>query len=210
MNLVVGFLSMLNSDEENGGVRRMLGVCSEFERIAKVVLDKAEKETSSRRKRKVPEDKSKSASLNQHGNPHTPMMKNSNTPLPNGFSPVANNPAFQQQQQSNYSPASNGSPQSNWQPDLGAGNEYMSPNNMAPFSEMQGYSTSSGVASPMSMGTFQQPFVPQDLFQMPMSLDWDWAGMTGGQYPSFENGVVGDMGLQNVNNMHLQNQGGMM
>lgn len=52
MNLVVSFLSTLCSDEANGSVRRMLNVCSEFERIAKVVLDKADKEQSSRRKRK--------------------------------------------------------------------------------------------------------------------------------------------------------------
>ena len=25
---------------------------------------------------------------------------------------------------------------------------------------------------------FNQPFVPQDLWQMPMTLEWDWAGMT--------------------------------
>lgn len=48
---------MLCSDEENGSVRRMLSVCSEFERIAKVVLDKADKESSSRRKRRQQEDK---------------------------------------------------------------------------------------------------------------------------------------------------------
>jgi hypothetical protein len=27
-------------------------------------------------------------------------------------------------------------------------------------------------------GGFNQPFVPQDLWQMPMTLEWDWAGMT--------------------------------
>jgi hypothetical protein len=26
--------------------------------------------------------------------------------------------------------------------------------------------------------SFQHPFVPQDLWQMPMTLEWDWAGMT--------------------------------
>jgi hypothetical protein len=59
MNHVVHFLSMLGADEENGGVKRMLGVCAEFERIANVVLDKADKESSSRRKRKSHEDASK-------------------------------------------------------------------------------------------------------------------------------------------------------
>jgi hypothetical protein len=59
MNLVVNFLSMLTSDEEHGSVRRMLGICAEFERIAKVVLDRADKESSSRRKRKTHEDETR-------------------------------------------------------------------------------------------------------------------------------------------------------
>jgi hypothetical protein len=52
MNLVVNFLSMLSSDERNGSVKRMLNVCAEFERIAKNVTDKADREHASRRKRK--------------------------------------------------------------------------------------------------------------------------------------------------------------
>ena len=35
------------------------------------------------------------------------------------------------------------------------------------------------ISGDMSLGAaFQQPFVPQDLWQMPMTLEWDWAGMT--------------------------------
>ena len=45
MNLVVTFLSMLGQEAEQGGVHRMLGVCAEFERIGKVVIEKAEKGT---------------------------------------------------------------------------------------------------------------------------------------------------------------------
>jgi hypothetical protein len=52
MNLVVNFLSMLSGDERNGSVKRMLHVCAEFERIAKIALDKADRENASRRKRK--------------------------------------------------------------------------------------------------------------------------------------------------------------
>ncbi|CAK7272881.1 hypothetical protein SEPCBS57363_005371 [Sporothrix epigloea] len=52
MGLVVTFLSMLGQEAESGGVHRMLGVCSEFERIAKLAIDKAEKEQASKRKRK--------------------------------------------------------------------------------------------------------------------------------------------------------------
>jgi len=32
-------------------------------------------------------------------------------------------------------------------------------------------------------GTFQQPFVPQDLWQMPMTLEWDWADVGMGAIP---------------------------
>ena len=59
MARVVSFLSMLNAEEENNGVRRMLGVCSEFERIANVILERAEREVSSRRKRKGMDDGAK-------------------------------------------------------------------------------------------------------------------------------------------------------
>ncbi|CAK7274198.1 hypothetical protein SEPCBS119000_006048 [Sporothrix epigloea] len=52
MSLVVTFLSMLGQEAESGGVHRMLGVCSEFERIAKGAIDKAEKEQANKRKRK--------------------------------------------------------------------------------------------------------------------------------------------------------------
>ena len=39
--------------------------------------------------------------------------------------------------------------------------------------------------APMDMPPFQQPFVPQDLWQMPMTLEWDWADMTGAVFPDF-------------------------
>ncbi|KAK5703812.1 hypothetical protein LTR97_002825 [Elasticomyces elasticus] len=51
MSSVVSFLTMLERDvnEANGNVKRMLSVCAEFERIARVVLDKAEKDLRSGR-----------------------------------------------------------------------------------------------------------------------------------------------------------------
>jgi hypothetical protein len=42
------------------------------------------------------------------------------------------------------------------------------------------------MASPLNLDPFQQPFVPQDLWQMPMTLEWDWADMTNTGYPSYE------------------------
>jgi hypothetical protein len=34
---------------------------------------------------------------------------------------------------------------------------------------------------------FQQPFVPQDLWQMPMTIEWDWADMST-NFPVFDSG----------------------
>ncbi|TVY15369.1 Fusaridione A cluster transcription factor fsdR [Lachnellula arida] len=204
MNLVVNFLSMLSTEEENGGVKRMLGVCSEFERIAKVVLDKAEKDSSSRRKRKSHEDH---ASKKQGGLSHGVQPMTSTTQQPNIAGVFSPPPVNQNVQQNgfgspNQSMGNQGSPGSNWQPDFGTGNgtEYSTPPN---FAEM-GY-PNGDMNSPLSMNSFQQPFVPQDLWQMPMTLEWDWADMTGGAYPSFENGVIGGGNAQNGNTQHLQN-----
>jgi len=45
---------------------------------------------------------------------------------------------------------------------------------------------------PLNLGAaFQHPFVPQDLWQMPMTLEWDWAGMTN-EFSSME-GVMSNM-----------------
>jgi len=201
----VNFLSMLGSEEENGGVKRMLGVCSEFERIAKVVLDKSEKETSSRRKRKSHDDQTKSSHVSKAGQPHTPMMNNARKPsVPGVFSP--NMMGNSLNSHAAFSPMQ-GSPNSNWQPDYtnGGGNEYMSSGLSTPFGDIQGFANGNEINSPLNINTFQQPFVPQDLWQMPMTLEWDWAEMTGGAYQSFENGIVGDSNLHINNNQHLQN-----
>lgn len=181
----------------------MLGVCSEFERIAKVVLDKAEKDSSSRRKRKSHEDH---ASKKQGGLSHGIQPMTSTTQQPNiagVFSPPAVNQNVQQNGfgSPNNSMGNQGSPGSNWQPDFGTSNstEYSTPPNFAEMGFPNG-----DMNSPLSMNSFQQPFVPQDLWQMPMTLEWDWADMTGGPYPSFENGVMGGGNAQNGNTQHLQ------
>jgi hypothetical protein len=206
MNLVVSFLSMLGADEGNGGVKRMLGVCSEFERIAKVVLDKAEKESSSRRKRKSHEDPA-NANVPYPPNsavpPQTPLTSAHTPALAGVFSPSMAN---QMNPQNGFNSAGNGSPNSGiWQPDFSNGSEYMTPNGngMTPFADIQGFTNGNEMNSPLNLNNFQQPFVPQDLWQMPMTLEWDWADMTGGAYPSFENGVTGDPTLQHSNNQHL-------
>jgi hypothetical protein len=102
MNQVVTFLSALCADDENASIRRMLSVCSEFERIAKIVLDKTEKESHSRRKRKAIEpskdDKDKptqattpsaQGSVSTPKSQHTPATPQPSQPgnIPNVFTP---------------------------------------------------------------------------------------------------------------------------
>ena len=204
MNLVVNFLSMLNADEENGGVKRMLGVCAEFERIAKVVLDKAEKE-GTRRKRKNPEDsKTKGSAQNSAAPAHASMMQNGPTPMASVISSVMANTMNAQHGLAPMDAApSPGSGQ--WPPDFASGNDYTSPigqGGMTTFSDMQSFasgmeSTPTPTPSSFDPNTFQQPFVPQDLWQMPMTLEWDWQNLSGIPYSGFENALVDDTRLHN-------------
>jgi hypothetical protein len=83
MHHVVEFLSMLCTDESNMSVKRMLNICAEFERISQVVLDKNERESSSRRgKRKQQESDSK----------QTTPVPTAFTPQMMATTPVANQP----------------------------------------------------------------------------------------------------------------------
>ena len=238
MNLVVNFLSMLGQEAETGGVHRMLGVCSEFERIAKVVIDKAEKDTSLRRKRKghdqsapkqQPTTTTSAAATPQASAPaqHTPRpatassatpqpsshpsnahlspsMKNEHlTPRNGGFSPMT----ASMSQHSSPAMAPSG-----WHTDLsanGAGGP-MDGTNFASFADLTGFGAigssamnhlptgaggGPGLSSPPLAGAgglFTQPMMAPDVFTLPMTLDWDWAELSGGAYPSVENGNFGE------------------
>lgn len=204
MNLVVNFLSMLVSDEENGSVKRMLGICTEFERIAKVVLDKTEKDSHSRRKRKPAADdpimETLAAQVNGQGTPAKPMDAQTMSMASAAFTPGMGgmqNPLFSPSMMNAnvYSP-----PQMMTGPPMMPGydanfNGMMTPPGGLGNGIMDG-DNSSNMASPMNFGSFQQPFVPQDLWQMPMTLEWDWADMTNAGFPGYEHpsdGIDGGM-----------------
>jgi hypothetical protein len=87
MNQVVTFLSALCSTDQNSSVKRMLNVCSEFERIAKVVLDKCEKEAHSRRKRKNQENSEQSNSKVARPAGTTPAAQSDNAKTPQPSQP---------------------------------------------------------------------------------------------------------------------------
>lgn len=179
MNTVVTFLSMLGQEAEQGGVHRMLGICSEFERIAKAVIEKTEKEQSSRRKRKN-QDTKQSASHTPR--PSTSMTANSSTPPSVAGSTAHFSPPLHPRSGATVTPsAMNGSPQMNtpaWQ-DFGGDFDSF---NM----------TGTDMSSPPSRGMYQQPLLPQDLFSLPMNLDFTFAEMSGGAYPTVENGNFDD------------------
>ncbi|OHW91697.1 fungal specific transcription factor domain-containing protein [Colletotrichum incanum] len=206
MNLVVNFLSMLGQEAETGGVHRMLGVCSEFERIAKLVIEKGEKEQSSRRKRKS--DAAPKTTSSPAATSHTPRPTSVATPTPHSMhatsTPSATNgqlsPDFNgeaNRRRNGFSPMQTTSMRepSPALPSAGWPQEFNIPDqaNFGSFAEMTGFGGPNNPRSPpVNMGApFQQPLLPQDLFSLPMTLDWDWAEMSGGAYPTVENGNVG-------------------
>ena len=210
MRQVVDFLSLLSVTEEQGGVRRMLGVCAEFERIARLVLDRSEKDVNSRRKRKSNRG---SVSESPNSTPHfvhsqipqkrattqTPSRDSAPTPA-SVFAPDSNNnklsaPPFDPLLNSfSSTPLPVSSNLSSVPLDFSttSGPEFASvlsnagitPNFQGSEGMTQQHFT--GLTGPLfDSDSFQQPFVPQDLWQMPMTLEWDWADMTSIGYPSF-------------------------
>lgn len=193
MNVVVNFLSTLVSDESNGSIKRMLGLCGEFERIAQVVLDKAERDSHSKKKRKTAPEETRNLPQGTPEENPTPSPSTTKPPDP--------------------PPATVPFPPSVYPDGLRSDGPNMS-NHARPFSPDQTVPVTSGLAdnimsgmgqdfpdmlSPHTMGfghatpfpstdspltSFQQPFVPQDLWQMPMTIEWDWADMSS-NFPVF-------------------------
>ena len=210
MNQVVNFLSLVSVTEEQGGIKRMLGVCSEFERIAKVVLERGEKESHSRRKRKKnaaeeqqPSSTSPPSSSSQHRNsPHTPIFNNLppttpakvSTPSLLGdlgsqpFDPSLNtfSPHLPNGNLMNFTPSPRPFPNLLSPPSNDLNNQNFNDlQQQQPPPPQQPLFPTDG-PSALDTGAFQQPFVPQDLWQMPMTLEWDWADMTNMGYPDFD------------------------
>lgn len=197
MNVVVNFLSTLVSDESNDSIKRMLGLCGEFERITKVVLDKAEKESNARKKRKnAPEDETtegqrdpsayRASQPPPSSAPFSPsmFMNNPNAAVSspgdaNGFGGI---PRMHATSGIASDLPSNIDTMPGLQKDFPG---MLSPDQMANsgFPEQGSFPTSPNIP-------FQQPFVPQDLWQMPMTIEWDWADMST-NFPVFEAGGVG-------------------
>lgn len=222
--MVVQFLSTLGQEVETGGVHRMLGICSEFERISKLMIERAEKENAGRRKRKNAEQSqgNKSTANTTQSSRHPPQSSNhggsSSTATPPPTTGSANTPTPRQHNEAlsplsaanapdgsgggggqGYSPMTAPSP-GEPTPAAAWGAEFSNggadPMEYASFAELTGFGQLNSQIPPPPLqsptavggGMFQQPLIPQDLYSLPMSFDWDWAEMSGGAYPSVENG----------------------
>lgn len=221
MKSVVDFLTTLSSEDRESlaHFKRMLHICSEFERIGRIALEKAEKELKGNRKRRATkEEEAKSIEQQQmeaQASFRPPVTSPRNRDSM-GRSPYSHSPSILPQeapsQQPAMNPQQNPTPQ-NYNPNAGVPTQpwmdmqsvpsfgtttqdFSSPDftgagqyNM-PGADMQNFGNGE-----FDMGGFQQPFVPQDLWQMPMTLEWDWAdiGLGGlGGVPNF--GFDGGMG----------------
>ncbi|KAF8251868.1 hypothetical protein K440DRAFT_647294 [Wilcoxina mikolae CBS 423.85] len=195
MHSVVDFLNDVLARDENeetmkfqdGSIGRMLIVCGEFQRIAKVVLDKAEKEGQNKRKRK-PEDASGLSRPRKRAEAQGPTLNNGISAMNamgsgaamNGMQGIDMNsqvrfPKHQRRFLSLTSVA-----------------QFYGGDLNQPFSPTQSLSWLNEIESSpetppsidhtlpsMAGNSFEQPFVPQDLWQMPMTFGWDWADVTG-------------------------------
>ena len=196
MRQVVSFLSQIAVDEETGGVKRMLSVCAEFERIAKIVVDKSEKEAHPRRKRKNNKDDEDDLSENipeQHPTPYqTPRVPHTPTSSQTqGLTPGFTGDLLAQ----SFSPASNSfpSPHSTGDSNIALPNYVPQPgdfpNMFTEFSDINQF-VGSGIASP-GMGGYPQQYGPMsgDMWQMPMGLDWEWPNMQGDNFSGAADGA---------------------
>ncbi|KAH4899156.1 hypothetical protein HBI80_174760 [Parastagonospora nodorum] len=207
MKLVVNFLNMLNDDQGSGSVKRMCSVCAEFERIAGAVLEKADREHASRRKRKQGDSEQDAQieataaellSSGRNGSQSSPAASAAaaTTPQNNASEGLIFNPDFHGFNEPfpfspNFTHASlQSAPQLNQFGSPGISTQMLSnsqsqPNGLPNTTTME----SNGINNLMNMGQFDQTFnnVPQDLWKMPMTLEWDWADMTG--YSGYEDGI---------------------
>ncbi|KEY69899.1 hypothetical protein S7711_06454 [Stachybotrys chartarum IBT 7711] len=220
MNLVVVFLSMLGQEAEQGGVHRMLGICSEFERVAKAVIEKAEKDHAQRRKRKN-QDVSEKASPSNTNTTEQPANSNGSvsaqTPKPispvtptnslSAATPLASTSPNVRIYQANEHLSPTHADHSGSSGSMDASPQEASPtrgptiwtqdftgNHQGGLESLHDYNDyNADMQSPTSKNdmAFQQPLLPHDLFSLPVTLDWNWAEMSGGAYPSVENGNFG-------------------
>lgn len=207
INVVVEFLAQVHAEDSTGSIGRMYAISEEFKRIAGVVLDKSERELNTRQKRKQERERERVERMQRkQRQPYEPDTKTArevrrsapdaldvhrpsiDTGSPSMTTPVR--PVFNEDVPSgapmfdiNTIHAAQYTPQTaqmQWQfPENGAFPADM-PNTMSPDSADFGFPMGAMENGGQGFNApFQQPFVPQDLWNMPMTFEWDWASMGG-------------------------------
>ncbi|KAL2417669.1 ABC-transporter-regulating transcription factor [Exophiala dermatitidis] len=208
MDLVVNFLSNVSNEESSGSLKRILTICSEFARIARVVIEKAEKEGSKRKRRLVPEEvvrvnQSAMAQAQAHINGRRPSGSRRSSGVAGGSprDPGTVPPTTGMPNNTSTNATTNNSmgPNATFFSLPSQDNDYADILNQNGASPDLGQQTMpSATMSPLNVGSFQHPFVPQDLWQMPMTFEWDWAdfGQSTGSDFIFSDGL--NDGMQNM------------
>ncbi|KAG0640446.1 fungal-specific transcription factor domain-containing protein [Tuber brumale] len=184
MNVVVEFLQTVQKEDESENatqntslIQRMLTVCGEFHRISQLVLDKAEKESMTRRKRKNDESKPLSSgaqySASSARSASSCATAAPSTPPANTASPPTSilNQDMTSQLYGEFGTTFSPTNPMSWMNEMGNPN----PAQNFPLSPSPSHNP---LPPLMSSSSFQQPFVPQDLWQMPMTFEWDWADVS--------------------------------
>ena len=191
MSVVVNFLSRITIEDETKSMKLMYSITKEFERIANVVLNKAEREMNARQKRKQEQESNKVVDDSQSRQPNAlGTQKRPADAMHNGSTTDG----------SQYTKTNSLSPDSRTQT-LTTPSDQNTPENMStglpsidaskinpstPFGDPLADAglglpgDSSGGVDPMLLSdtsSFQQPFVPQDLWSIPMTFEWDWSDL---------------------------------
>lgn len=203
MDLVVNFLTNVVAEEGTGSFKRMLIVCSEFTRIARVCLDKAEKEGTKRKRKVLPEEQQSLAAgqkamaqaqaiaqnIARPGTPPKARQSIGGSPLINNTFPGVAHPINQSPKRGSMSQPIMTDPSAQIPFTHPSFSDMMTtPSLDTNFTHPPPGSTPTSTMSPSYFGqSFQQPFVPQDLWQMPMTLEWDmWTDLNNQALPNFD------------------------
>lgn len=235
MDLVVGFLTNVIAEEgATSSFKRILTICSEFTRIARLVLDKAETEGfGKKRKMNAEQQQQQQQEKQQTGQramaqaqaiardmriaPSSPPRTRKPSSVGNSPKRLANTTNHTPQPIAPAPPASNLAQQP-----LQSNQPILQPFSQ-PFSQLANYPNDYTTTSPLlttiesppdfaipspnltynsnnltDPDAFQNPFVPQDMWQLPMTFEWDlWQDFGGQTQSSSQNQTLNQNQNQN-------------
>ncbi|KAL9085282.1 MAG: hypothetical protein Q9159_004791 [Coniocarpon cinnabarinum] len=215
MSVVVNFLSRICMEEGTQSMKLTYTITKEFERLANVALNKAEQEMTSRQKRKQVQESSKVVDDTQSRQPDA-LRSERKRPIA-GESAIGM--AGSEKATDSSTPASIGGFMSSVSGEAGlpangslgnpsdpafsdadsgtfADSQHQNDRQGNPLAENAPYGIDPTLL-PDGNSSFQQPFVPQDFWSMPMTFEWDWSTL--GQPENFNDhqsgGGFGDGGV---------------